>query len=608
MLFTYIKIIIMKHLFKVTLLTNIFVLFVFFGLNAQELTILHTNDMHSKLIGYGPESEYSPAVTGNDITLGGFARLATLFKQEKAKNPKKLLILDAGDFMMGSLFHAAEEKTGFQLHLMKEMGYDYTTIGNHEFDFGPEAFANMLNSAEKKGGYPKIVCSNIIFDKNSKKDDVLEKIYDDKKILPFSVIKKNGLTIGIFGLLGIDAANVAPAKKPVTFEKPEEAAERTVKMLKETYKPDLIICLSHSGFYPSEDGNSYVGEDIDLAKEVHGIDIIISGHTHVKVSKPIIINSTYIVQTGAYAYNLGEINLNVKNGKIDKFDYRLIPVDDKIPGDKKVTAEINEQIKYINKNCLAKTGLKYDTKVGQTYFDLKTDHHKMKNGNIGPFVADADKFYLKESGINVDFSLVASGTIREDILKGKHGILSVSDIFRVMSLGKGYDGIPGYPLAEIYITAKEVKKLSEIIVMSRPKGGDGYLYTSGLKIYINPKKMMLRKVQKIELNGKELDFSKKNEKLYSIASDTYLLSFIGRVKEMSHGLVKIVPKDKNGKPVTDMKNQLIDINPNKSGIQEAKEWIALIEYMKSFKKGEKTLPVIPENYKKGDESLIKSDI
>ena len=141
--------------------------------------------------------------------------------------------------------------------------------------------------------------------------------------------------------------------------------------------------------------------------------------------------------------------------------------------------------------------------------------------------------------------------------------------------------------------------------MGRASGGDGYLYTSGLKIHINPKKMMLRKVQKVELNGKVLDTSKKNEQLISITADTYLLSFIGRIKKMSHGSVTVIPKDKDGNPVTDMKNQLIDINPYKAGVQEAKEWIALIEYMDSFERGEAELPVIPEKYKKGDESLLE---
>ena len=432
----------MKRFLSSFLLTSI--LFLFAGnLQAQELTILHTNDMHSKLMGYGPESEYSPEITNNDNTLGGFARLATLFTQEKSKNPDATLILDAGDFMMGSLFHVAEEKTGFQLHLMKEMGYDYTTIGNHEFDFGPEAFANMLNAAEKKGGYPKIVSSNIIFDKNSKDDDALEKLYNDKKILAYSVVKKNGLTIGIFGLLGIDAADVAPAKKPVTIEKPEDAAKNTVKILKEIYKPDLIICLSHSGFYPSEDGKSYIGEDVELAEKVDGIDIIISGHTHVATSKPIVVNNTYIVQTGSYAANLGAIQLKVENKNITDFKFKLIPVDDKIKGDKETNYLIEKQIDFINDKYLSKSDLNYYMSIAQTTFDLKTDYNNLKGSNLGQFVADADKYYLKKNSIDADFSLVTSGTIREDIVKGNKGILTVPDAFRVMSLGKGYDDIPG---------------------------------------------------------------------------------------------------------------------------------------------------------------------
>ncbi len=367
----------------------------------------------------------------------------------------------------------------------------------------------------------------------------------------------------------------------------------------------MIICLSHCGIYPSEDGKSYIGEDIELAEKVSGIDIIISGHTHVKTAKHIKINDTYIVQAGSYAANVGEIKLNTENGKITSFNFRLIPVDDKIEGDKFFHDKINKEIKYIDRKYLSKSGLKYNMSIAEINFDLKLNYNDLKNSNLGPFIADADKYYLKENGIEADFSLVASGTIREDLLKGRYGIISVPDIFRVMSLGEGYDDIPGYPLAKIYITAKELKKLMEILVMSRASGGDGYLYTSGLKVYINPDKMMLRKVQKVELNGMEIDISKKNTKLYSIAADTYLLSFIGRIKKMSHGLVTVIPKDKDGNPVTDMKNQLIDIDPDKEGVQEAKEWIALIEYMKSFKKGKNKLPVVPDIYKKGDESLVE---
>jgi len=596
----------MKNILKTLILVVVILLISYpFGFS-QELTILHTNDMHSKLTGYGPESEYTPFVTNDDNTLGGFARLATLFSDSKNKNKDATLILDAGDFLMGSLFHVAEEETGFQFNLMKEIGYDVITLGNHEFDFGPEVLNNILNSALKNGKIPKIISSNIIVPKDFAQKNEHFKMDGTGSIASFTIIKKNGIKIGVFGLMGIDASNVAPAKNPITFADPIKTAKTIVNLMKLNNNPDIIICLSHSGIDHIKTKKGEVsGEDIELANEVPEIDIIISGHTHSITEKPIKVNDTYIVQTGSYVKNLGQINLKFENGKITKFDFNLIPVDDKIKGDKLVFDKIEEQKRFINEQYLKPVNLKYNTIIAKTNFDLISKYENLKESNLGPFVADASKYYLKENGIVADFSMVASGTIREDLLKGKNGIITVPDVFRIMSLGRGYDKVPGYPLAMIYFTGREVKKLMEIIVMSRPKGGNGYLFTSGLKIYTNPKKMMLHKVVKVELNGKNLDISKKNKKLYSITANTYLLSFLGEIKKMSKGLISVVPKDKDGNPVKDMKNQLIDINPTKAGIQEAKEWIALIEYMRSFESKEDAMPIIPERYKKGDESLVE---
>jgi len=560
--------------------------------------------MHSKLIGYGPESEYTPFSINDDNTLGGFARLSAIFKNTRSENEGKTLIVDAGDFLMGSLFHVAEEETGFQLNLMKEIGYDVITLGNHEFDFGPQALDAILQNANKKGGYPTIISTNIVTKETMGLGENQFFSLILQELPPLAIFDINGLTIGVFGLMGIEAAEVAPASYPVTFSDPVKSAEWAVKNLKGNHNVDLIICLSHGGVYPSEDGTSYYGEDIDLAEKVPEIDIIISGHTHVKTPEYIKINDTYIVQTGSYAYNVGEIKLNVSNKKIESFDFNLIPVDDKIEGDEYVQKLINEQVELIDKKYLNGTGYNYSTKVAKINYDLKTNYMKLKSSNMGNFVADADKYYLKSKGVDVDFSMVASGTIREDLLKGKSGIITVSDVFRVMSLGEGKDNIPGYPLANIYITAKELKKLCEVLYISRSKGGDGYLYTSGLKIYADPDKGFLKKIQKVELNGKEVDLSKQNTELISLGANGYLLSFLGRIKKMTHGLVKIVPKDKGGIPVTDMTKQYCDIDASKDGIQEAKEWVALIEYMKSFDKGEEELPVVPDTYKTGDESLI----
>ncbi|HAN78093.1 MAG TPA: hypothetical protein DCQ31_10125 [Bacteroidales bacterium] len=571
---------------------------------AQELNILHTNDVHSKLTGYGPEGEYSPMVTGNDKTEGGFARLATLMKQAKTKAPEKTLILDAGDFLMGSLFHVAEEETGFQLNLMKKIGYEYITFGNHEFDFGVGTIAKIIKTAKANGAIPQFVASNMVFDPKSTDDDELQTLFTDQTIKPYVVITKNGLKIAIIGALGIDAWSVAPASKPLSFPEPAKILGKLVKFLKTTEKADIVILLSHSGFYPNEQGGGYYGEDLDLAKKIPAIDIILSGHTHVKTPEFIQVGTTYIVQTGAYAANLGNINLKFENGKIAEFKFNLIPVDDSIEGDAEVNDMVNKQIEFINQKYLSGIGLTYSDVAGKTNFDVFTNYAKLKESNMGSFVADANMFYLKNKGMAPDFCLVSAGTIREDLPKGMQGIITVPDAFRVMSLGKGYDNVPGYPLAQVYVTGHEVKKLMEILTMMRNKGGDGYLYFSGIKVSVNSDKGFLKKVQKVEIDGKAIDISKKNTKLYSIAANSYLLSFIGRIKEMSKGLVVIVPKDKNGMPVTDMQNQLIDIDANKTGTQEGKEWIALFDYIRSFPITGSNVSVIPDSYKQFDTTVI----
>jgi len=579
----------------------IFLLFPFQTCFGQALTILHTNDLHSKLNGFGPESEYSPMVTNNDKTVGGFARLATLLNQEKKKSPDNTLILDAGDFLMGSLFHAAKEETGFQLNMMKKMGYDCITLGNHEFDFGPKTLSNILKVAESKGGFPQIAASNLIFSNESMEDDELQDYFAKGSINPWIIIDKNGLKIGIFGLMGFDAADVAPASKPVSFSNPLKVANKMARFLKNRQNADIVILLSHCGVQYDVQSKTYSGEDIELAKKAPEIDIIIGAHTHTRIPEFIKTGETFIVQTGSYGAELGKIELNFQNGKITDFKYELVPVDDKIPGDPETNSEIEEFTNFIDQKYLSQVGLMCKQVVGTTVFDLNLDFTDLSGSNLGPFIADASYYYLKSTGNKADFSLVASGTIRENLLSG---IVTVSDVFRVMSLGAGADDIPGYPLAKIYLTGNEVKQLFEALLRSRETGGDGFVYFSGIKIWIDSEKRFMKKVQKIGIDGIEIDLSKRNKTLYSVSANTYLLSFIGRIKKMSFGLLKVEPKDKNGFQVTNINQQLADINSEKAGIQEAKEWIALIEYIKSFEKNEQGIHAIPESYKSNNESLV----
>jgi len=153
----------------------------------KKIVILHTNDLHSRLYGYSPESAYSPLNPGNDNTRGGFSRIAAVMKAERNNNPGITLTIDGGDFLMGTLFHALEAETGFQLRLMKSMGYDLVCLGNHEFDFGPEKFAAIINQSLAGGAIPAIVAGNIVFSEKDSKDDALEKLFT-AKIMDRSII------------------------------------------------------------------------------------------------------------------------------------------------------------------------------------------------------------------------------------------------------------------------------------------------------------------------------------------------------------------------------------------------------------------------------------
>ncbi len=132
------------------------------------LTIVHTNDLHSHLLGFSPNVDYTPLRTGDDQTVGGWARIATVIKSEKSKRTNPTLVLDAGDFLMGSLFHMVAREEALELRLMKEMGYDVVTPGNHEFDLMPRGLARILASAHQKGRMPEVVSSNLIFGQESK--------------------------------------------------------------------------------------------------------------------------------------------------------------------------------------------------------------------------------------------------------------------------------------------------------------------------------------------------------------------------------------------------------------------------------------------------------
>jgi 5'-nucleotidase len=394
----------------------------------------------------------------------------------------------------------------------------------------------------------------------------------------------------------------------VTFVKQAKYATEAVAELK-AQNCDMIICISHSGLTKGKDGN-WEGEDAKLAEKVKGISMIISAHTHSLLDKPLVVNGVPIVQAGEYGQYAGKIVLDVNGGRAAVESFSLIPVNDAVAGDPETDRLINEQQQRISEKVLKPFGFDYNKPVVETSFLLEFDQQaNLDDSNIGPVVADAIHYYInKHSSEGADLSMTSAGIIRDKMMPGTQ---TPADVFRIMPLGSGKDDVPGYALSRLYITGHELKNVIGILLSAYKSNSDYYCFYSGIKAEFDPDKGLLKKkVTKIDIikpDGKtvNVDLSKKNKTLYSITANSYMLEFIGIIKKKSFGLINVVPKDASGNKVTDMKSAVIDFDEKTAGIQEGKEWLALIEFFSMMKDTNANgIPEVDPKYKEAVMSMF----
>ncbi len=597
-----------EKIMKLTRITIILVTVLFFtnNLSAEEqlLTIIHTNDMHSHVQGFSPEIDYRPFAIDEDKTLGGWSRVATVIKNIKKERFQPVLVVDAGDYTMGSLFHMLNREEAFELRLLSAMGYDVVTLGNHEFDLKPAGLAATLKTVKLRGPVPQIVFAGAVFDRKNPILASLENAFLEAGVKNYTVLERGKIRIGIFGMLGKDAIEVSPFAKPLTFRDPVDVARDMVDVLRNREKVDLVICLSHGGL--NDDPKK--SEDELLARKVKGIDVIVSGHTHTKLDKSINVNGTIIVQAWCYGKQVGVLDIAVNSGKVQLKKYTVVPVNSSIAGDEKIQAMIDAFKQMINRRLLAPARLSYDQVIAETKFDLSIRNDESPLGNL---LADSIRWYVNsvDSDINDPSSRVvaaveSNGVIRDDLLRGVTGKVTVGDLFRTIPLGIGVDNTMAYPLLSFYLYGYELKRALEILTSIRPiKGDDYYLQLSGLRFTYNPRRIIFDRVTDIETGSEEegyrpLDYSKSNKKLYRVAANIYNASFLKLVGSFTYSMLEIVPKDKNGRPHAKLSAALVDGNKSLPGIQELKEWQGVIQYVRSFPDTNVNgLPDIPEKYR-----------
>lgn len=543
----------------------------------KQLDILFTHDTHSHL------NSFTTIVNGEKKEAGGFAKLKTLINEHKKVNPDTL-VLDGGDFSMGTLIQTVYDTEAAELRMLGQIGCDVTTLGNHEFDYQSKGLADMLNAAKNSGDtVPSLVLCNVDWDAMeeaglSEGQKQIQSAFEKYQVKDYVVVQKGNIKIAVLGVFGKDALVCAPTCELV-WKDPVKAAKQTVEKIKKKEKVDMIACVSHSGTWDDADKS----EDEILAKEVPDIDLIISGHTHSQLGKPIQHGNTYIVSCGEYGKNLGTISMTQKDdGRWKATSYELIPVSDEVNPDETTQAKIDALMDTVDINYLAKFGYTRKEVLAENDIEFNsldemgTKHEEL---NLGDIISDAYVYAVENSdnydGDPVDVAVVPSGTVRDTYAKGE---ITVESVYNSFSLGIGKDGLAGYPLISAYLTGKELKLVAEIDASISDFMTIARLYCSGLNFTFNPHRMILNKVTDCYLTGQDGKREEiQDDKLYHVVTDLYTGQMLGSVMDISYGLLSIIPKDKEGNPIEDLEEYAI-MEEN----QELKAWVAIARYMQSF--------------------------
>lgn len=510
-------------------------------LKDRNVVILFTSDEHSHLFASPPELDDYPQATtaGTGALLGGISRRAAVLAKERksAKDAgKSSITVSAGDNHMGGLAQVTFGTSAVDLGAMKALGYDVTTVGNHELDFGPDPLAKAISAAANGPGLPAIVASNLYFNLPGTALEGLigDKADDAKPIHRYRVIKTdNDIKIGVIGYAGVNAEHVATNRYPAVFSShnlglsdqlkgdptvvmPEIYADLQpiVDTLRNTEKVDLVIALAHAGILDvSSDAAAKAGEDALIAANVSGIDLIISGHQHQVDPKPIRVTNaksgkeTLILNGGYYGHQVGRVDFMVHaDGSTPMWDettQTLLSVNDTTVPDADQAKAMDTRLGDIEKATWnggsngflgallgrvtgksvtgTKAGDLYFYPLAKADFDIGFGHPTQALSADAMLVA-ADAWAKDNGNATTHLALESGGVIRSGLLKGKTGTISAADAFAVVPLGNSKDdGSLGYPLVRAGLTLVEIRAVFEASLVQGAKDVQLDIMPAGMK-------------------------------------------------------------------------------------------------------------------------------
>ncbi|WP_176474070.1 5'-nucleotidase C-terminal domain-containing protein [Niallia circulans] len=459
-----------------------------------DLTIMHTNDIHS--------------------ALDNIPKTVTAVKEIRAANSDALL-LHAGDQFTGTLYFN-EFQGKADLAMLNLLGIDAMTFGNHEFDLGSSADGHQALADFIKGANFPFVSANVDFSKDGKftglQNKSIESNSENGKIYNGIVKEVNGEKVGIFGLTTAETADIS-SPGSIAFENYLKEAEKAVEAFEEA-GVNRIVALTHIGY----DDNAAIDNDLILAEKVEGIDVIVGGHSHTTLEKPVIVDEdetpTLIVQTGNSNSNLGVLNVTFdENDVVKTYDGHLVAIgaqeEDKEAV--KVLEPFKEKI-----NQVAKTEIGVSSPIALESPRTNGDDTKpsvRKNETIlGNLITDG---MLEKSrtftGKNIIMALQNGGGIRAAIDKGP---ITVGEIITVLPFNN--------TLATMDVTGAELKEAFEISLGQYPAENGGFLHVAGGKVVYDETKQSGERIVSVSyLNEAGKYVEVQDDTMYTIATNAF---------------------------------------------------------------------------------------
>lgn len=445
---------------------------------AKDLTIIYTNDIHAKV------DPYVARYIDEERAVGGFANVAAYIKQEKAVSPESTIVLDAGDYFSGSTVDTLTEGEAI-IDVMNSMGYDIASIGNHEFDYGWDNTLVQLAKANFE-----ILLGNVFFEGT-------DKPFWDK---PYTIVERDGLKLGVIGLHGKFAFYDTVAANMRQNLEARDEIEYLQKYLDELRpQVDVTILLVHQGTPARQSslGNNDVrralDKDIQTAKQVKGLDILVTGHAHVGTPEVIEVNDTLVVSTDAYGINVGKLTIDFdeKARKIKDYDFSLKTIwADEWTADKETQARIDKWKAVVDKIVSEKLAHTENTLI-RSYGESST---------LGNLVADS----MMPNFPDGELAFTNSGGIRADI---EAGDITYGDVIDSLPF-------PNYPVV-MDLTGQQIRSL-----MEHAAGlSNGVMQvSSGVYMAYDSSKPVGERVLELKLNGKYIT----DERVYRVVTNNFL--------------------------------------------------------------------------------------